>query len=341
MAVVELSLAGKLRKMRGIVSWISLLLILSSCGKESCKTIQEAEQSPAPIRIERFDQLLAELKDTTSVVRFLENEPKFADKFLQIYGYPDKRMLYNQILALNEDVYMDSLAEQTYKAFPSTDLLENELQKLFGYLRFFDSKIEIPQTVTVLTGFGTDLYYSDSLLVISLDYFSTHGGKFKPDMPQYIMDRYYPASVKAILALLISARYNQVNELDQSLIAEMVYYGKAYYFAKQVLPCVHDTIITGFTQREIDILESTGQEIWAYLVEKEHLFATEHRIVNKYVGERPYIAEIGPSCPGRAGRWFGLKIVEEYLRRNPNIGLLSLMADQDAKKLFLASKYKP
>ncbi|MCU0337194.1 MAG: hypothetical protein MUF12_04955, partial [Sediminibacterium sp.] len=156
--MVELSLAGKLRKMRGIVSWIPLLLILSSCGKESCKTIQEAEQTPAPIRIERFDQLLAELKDTTSVVRFLENEPKFADKFLQIYGYPDKRMLYNQILALNEDVYMDSLAEQTYKAFPSTELLENELQKLFGYLRFFDSKIEIPQTVTVLTGFGTDLF---------------------------------------------------------------------------------------------------------------------------------------------------------------------------------------
>lgn len=341
MAVVEVSLASKIQKMKGIVGWFSLIVCLSGCVRKDCNTIESVEQASSSLHIERFDQELAQLGDSAAIIRFIEAQPRFAEKFLQVYAYPDRGLLYNQLLELNRDPFLDTLKKQTYAAFPTTETLEKHLRRLFGYLKYFDPKVIIPQTVTVITGFGTDLFYSDSLLVISLDYFSTHSGKYKPDMPQYILDRYYPESVQAIVALLVSNKYNQINELDQSLIAEMVYYGKAYYFARQLLPCVHDTIVTGFTQQEISILESTGKDIWAYLVEKEHLFSTEHRIVNKYVGERPYIAEIGPSCPGRAGRWLGLKIVEAYMKRNPTVGLLELMADPDAKKLFLDSKYKP
>lgn len=80
---------------------------------------------------------------------------------------------------------------------------------------------------------------------------------------------------------------------------------------------------------------------WSYMLEKEHLFNSEHRVVNKYVGERPYIAEIGPDCPGRIGRWFGLQIVKSYAKKHPEMSLAQIMAMPDAKLMFQESKYKP
>ncbi len=320
---------------------LSICFCLYACDRSTCPTIPEAETAINELKIVDMDREISKLQDTTDVLEFLKRYPLFANQFLQVYGYAEKGVLYNQVLRLNEDPYIDTLKQGTYEVFKSLEPISKDLSRLFGYIQYYYPSFNIPMVATVVTGFGTDLFYTDSLLVISLDYFTGSQGRFKPDIPDYIWQRYHPASLASIAGLLISNQFNQVNELDQSLVAEMVYYGKAYYLVQHLLPCAPDSIVMGYTQEELTILEKTKTDIWAYLVEQEHLFSTEHRIVNKYVGERPYIAEIGPSCPGRVGRWFGLQIVKAYMDKNKAVSIQELMADPDAKKIFMASKYKP
>jgi hypothetical protein len=326
--------------MRTTLLLSTLFVILISCDQK-CKTLPEAEKLRKDIDVQNFDSEILKLQDSSDVINWLEKEKLFADKFLQQYGYADQQVLYRQMLGIKDDPYLDSLRFQTNKLFESQSAWVNDLEMLFAYTKYYFPNFFIPKVGTVITGFNTDLFYDDSLLVISLDYFATQNTTYKPDIPQYMMDRYYPQSIAAITGLLISSEYNEINELDQSLLAEMIYYGKAYYFLQKVLPCVADTTLLGYSTEELAQIERIKSTAWSYILEKEHLFKSEHRIVNKYVGERPYIAEIGPECPGRIGRWFGLQMVKNYAKKHPEMSLSQIMAMPDAKQMFQESKYKP
>ena len=129
--------------------------------------------------------------------------------------------------------------------------------------------------------------------------------------------------------------------LDKSLLAEMIYYGKSYEFVKTMMPCTNDTIVLGYDKQEVidcDIYESV---IWANFVQNNLLFKTDHFTVNKFVGEGPKTYEIGDKCPGRIGRWVGWRIIQKYRKENEAVKIQDLMKNNDAKKIFEASKYKP
>ena len=63
--------------------------------------------------------------------------------------------------------------------------------------------------------------------------------------------------------------------------------------------------------------------------------------MNKYIGERPNIPEIGKQCPGRIATWVGWQIVRKYMEEHPQVSLQQLMEEKDAQKIFQQSKYKP
>ena len=55
------------------------------------------------------------------------------------------------------------------------------------------------------------------------------------------------------------------------------------------------------------------------------MYESSHFIKNKYVNERPNVTEIGNECPGRIGQWLGWKIVNAYMKNNPEVTLQELM----------------
>jgi hypothetical protein len=59
------------------------------------------------------------------------------------------------------------------------------------------------------------------------------------------------------------------------------------------------------------------------------------------MGERPNVYEIGEKCPGRIGAWVGWEIVRAYMANNPRVTLQELMEEDNPKKIFTLSKYRP
>ena len=125
------------------------------------------------------------------------------------------------------------------------------------------------------------------------------------------------------------------------MLAEMISYGKAYYFAKQMNPCVPDSVLIGYTSDEIRGSRSNENLIWSRLIEDQVLFSTSAQDKQKYIIERPKTLEVGEKCPGRIGQWVGWRMVQMYHENHPDKTLPDIMKDSDAQQMFKESGYKP
>jgi hypothetical protein len=139
----------------------------------------------------------------------------------------------------------------------------------------------------------------------------------------------------------IDPKSNKTSLSDKTVLADMIAYGKAYYFARHMLPCVEDSVLIGYTTDEITGAQANEDLIYARLVENEVLYSTSHQIKQRYIEERPKTLEVGEKCPGRIATWVGWQIVKSFMDRNAGTTLQDLMKLQDAERIFKDSKYKP
>jgi len=134
---------------------------------------------------------------------------------------------------------------------------------------------------------------------------------------------------------------NTVDPADKTVLADMITYGKAFYFAKHMLTCTPDSVLIGYTAQEIEGSREYESLIWSRFIEDQVLFATSHLIKQKYIAERPKTIEVGEQCPGRIGTWVGWQIVDHYMATHKGVTLPQLMQVKDASRLFKESGYKP
>jgi hypothetical protein len=331
-----------------------LMIIVWSCTEESKKdtgrnTLERIEKEqeiendvkkPLSFKIIRIEQKVFKYKNKDSIAKAIQEHPYFANKFLQRNQYPHDSVLINTLFKLSLNPAIDTLYQTTQSVFDDMYDIGLELEILFDNLKKFDPKFKIPKIYTMLTGMGHDMMVDDSIIVIGLDFFLAEKSKYKPQLPLYMLKRYRKEYIVPMIASLISTKYNENDYLDNSMIAEMVYYGKSYYFVKEMLPNIEDTILVGYGKEVLKDVIKNQDIIWAHFVEKSLLFETKHDIVTKYTGERPSVFEIGSNCPGRIGRWLGYEIVKSYVKKNEPT-LRQLMATKDARSIFYKSGYKP
>ncbi|HLT74336.1 MAG TPA: hypothetical protein VKZ68_04600, partial [Ohtaekwangia sp.] len=182
-----------------------------------------------------------------------------------------------------------------------------------------------------------------SLIVVGLDYYLGKEGRYRPKLYEYLLRKYDPEDIVPSVMLVygIDERFNKTNISDKTVLADMVAYGKSFYFAKRMLPCVPDSTLISYTRQEIEGSRKNQDLIWARFIESEVLYSTSHMVKKDYLGERPATIQVGEKCPGRIGQWVGWQIVEKYMKTHPDVTLSQLMDMADAQKLFRESRYKP
>jgi uncharacterized protein YjaZ len=180
------------------------------------------------------------------------------------------------------------------------------------------------------------------LVVIGLDYFLGSRSPYRPQkVPNYMLRRYQKEYIPTSIAWFFSAKYNRTIPEEKSLMAEMIYHGKSYYFAEKMTPFAADSILLGYTAEQVESVADNEEAIWAHFVENNLFYEKSDLARRNYIDERPFTNEINSKCPGRIGRWLGWRIVSEYMRKNPDITLAELMNNTNAQEIFEKSKYKP
>jgi hypothetical protein len=327
-------------------SIVIFLFFLASCksDKEECAFQPQTSSIHVDIQIDHLEDSVVSFTSKQHLVDFFGRHYVMRDIFFNHRGYPSDSAFINILYHRFQSPAIDTVLMETKKVFGDGSELKKEFTNAFTNLKFYYPEFQIPKIQTVITGMESDLFVSDTLIIIGLDYFLGKGAKYRPRLYEYMLKRYTKEFVVPSTMLIygIDGRVNQVNPDDKSVLADMIAYGKAYYFAKQMLPCVPDSVFIGYSAKEIGGARENQDIIWKHLVEKEVFFSTSKIIKQKYIDERPTTIEIGDQCPGRIGVWTGWQIVNKFAQQNQKrITLPRLMKLSDAQQIFKGSKFRP
>jgi gliding motility-associated lipoprotein GldB len=328
--------------MRKHIALLFTLLVFFGCQNQKCETDPKIAAIKADIRLDRLELPFYQARNEQDIQDFLRQEDSFARHYLQTDQYPNQQVTVNSLFRLASDPNLKKFAQEVHQQFGDMADVEQELENAYKHLKYHYPATPVPKVKTFISGMlGPDLYVSDSLVVLGIDYFAGKNASFRPQQPEYILRRYdKPFMVPAVL-LQVSGKYNKTNPQNRTMLAQMVDFGKSFYFTQRMMPCTPDSLIIGYTDQQMADIQHNEGKIWAHFVEKGLLYETNHFKVNKYIGERPNIPEIGKNCPGRIATWVGWQIVRNYMEENPQVTLPQLMAEKDAQKIFQQSQYKP
>ncbi len=336
----------KIHTFQTILAKISLflfaLILLGSCKEDRCDQVKQYEDITVDIESERLEGALRKFKSPDDAITFLIENRTLADYFLDANQYPNDTILARRMYRLFTNQSIDSLFMEVDGYFTNWEEIERELESAYRFIRFNYPEKEIPRVQTLVTGFYNDMYISDSLIVVGLDFFMGTQGSYHPnDIPLYIVKRYRRESLVPFVLSFVSNDFNKTDRQHNTLLADMINLGKSYFFVSEALPCKPDSLIIGYTAEEMRLVRENQKVIWANFIENELLYETDHFMRNKFIGESPNVVEISEKCPGRVGAWIGWQIVRKYMEENPKVSFADLMNETDAHKIFQQSGYKP
>jgi len=331
--------------MKKIPGFVLIAVILFSCGKdeEKCVFIPDVSSSEAKVVFETLHDSITGFETKQELVDFLTREPMIRDYIFRRTSYPNDSVFINTIFNKVTNPHFDTLSIETNKAFGDLIALKAQFKEAFSNLKYYYPDFVPPKIKTIISGLDTDLFVSDTLIIVSLDFYLGSGARFRPNIYEYLLRQYEKENIvpSCMLIFGISDRFNKTDLNDKTVLADMIAFGKSYYFAKHMLPCVPDSVFTWYTREETEGSRKNQDLIWARFIQDRVLYETSHMVKQKYLGERPKTVEVGEKCPGRIGQWVGWQIVNAYMKAHDEVELPGLMKQRDAQQLFKESKYKP
>lgn len=323
------------------------LVFIFSCGSEQedqgCVFIPETSEIEVDITLTSLSDSLASVSSKKELVKILDNHKALREVFFKRQQYPSDSAYINELYKRFTHKSFDTLAMEVKRVFGDEQKLKQEFVQAFKNMKYYYPDVVIPRIETVVSGFDTDMYVSDSLIIVGLDYYLGKGAKYRPNMYDYMLRQYNPENIVPSTMLIygIDPRINNIDEANKTALADMVAYGKAFYFAKQMTPCTADSILIWYTPKEIQGAWENQDLIWARLIEDKLLYSSSHVLKQRYLGDRPKTAEVGTDCPGRIGQWVGWQIIKSFMKAHPDYKLPALMQVGSPDKIFEESKYKP
>ncbi|SEF83636.1 gliding motility lipoprotein GldB [Algoriphagus boritolerans] len=329
-------------QLKQIIYLLPILFLVVACGKknETCELDPKILDQDLDVTVTRLEDAFFGAQSTQDYLFLLDKYPDFAELYLQqsLYFSPDS--LAANLLEVHQDSALRVLYDSVKVEFADISDLENELETAFKAIKYYFPDFKAPKVYTFVSGFNSDLIVSEDMIVIGLDYFLPADHTFQPDIARYMAVRYEKEYLVPMIVLAISSKYNITDPAQNTLLSEMIFYGKAYHFVKAILPCTSDQYIIGYTPEEIAECFDNEEYIWAHFVENELLYETNPFEIRKYIGEAPFTDAISTNAPGRLGRWLGWNIVDDY-RFNQDLDLAALMMEFDVEKIFRQSGYRP
>ncbi len=331
--------------MRSLLLFTILLTLFISCSSDSSVKEIDLSAISLDLKINQLEQEQLNLIDTAKARAFLEKYPSFTQLMLK-RSLPSQKILEGMLVKMANDVHNQELLEACQQDYKDFSDLEEKLLTVFKHVKYYYPEFTINEVNTFSGGLtsGYDLVINDQSLFIGIDHFLKDKEKFRPN-PQvfhnYILKFYNRENIPVKVAQLLSQQYNAYDVKDQTLLANIIFYGKAYYFVKQMNAADKDALVIEYDDQEWAGAEQHAHIIWDHFVKKELFYTTDKKLISKYVDPRPTTGEVAEACPGRIGQWLGFKIVESYMKNNPEVSLQDLMNETNSQKILQNSRYRP
>ena len=318
--------------MKKLLYFLSISLLVVSCKKNDMVK-EEAEEIPLTVEVDRYDKAFFESKP--------QDLPKLKAKYPDFFpeGIDEQFLADKMTHPMWRELYKE--VEKRYSNF---DIQQEEIEKLFKYIKFYYPKTQTPKVITVIQDMDPDfkVIYAEkkNMLIISLELYLGKDHKFY-EFPEFEKKAFEPSQMLSDIVQSFSlGKVKPPTERD--FLSQIIYAGKQMYLKDVLLPEVSDEDKICYTTEELKWCEENDVEVWKYFVEENLLYSTNPKLVQNFIVPGPF-SKFGrdndSDTPSRIGVWLGWQIVRSYMENN-DIPMQKLMV-LDAKEIFQKSKYKP
>jgi hypothetical protein len=337
---------SKLSKMKYFLI-IAFTIMLFSCKHDRLDI--NVSDIDVHLNINRLENLIF-VKDSSTLSINLEIIKNNQDGFFDIYtehvlkiGTFEDSGFKNYLNSFVSDTVISRVADSVKHVFGDFHKIEKQLTIGFKHYKYYFPNALIPEIFTCVTGFNQSIIISDYGIGIGLDKYLGSDCIFYKylGIPQYKSANMHKGKiVPDVFYSLFISDFPSHDSID-NLLSNMIYQGKAIYFTKAMCPGLPDSIIMGYSSKQLKWCIQNEEKMWAYLVENKLLYDFERLTQQKYVGDAPFTNTFAKESPGRTGSWLGLRIIQSFMNKNPKVTLNELVQTNNAQSILIRSGYFP
>jgi hypothetical protein len=332
---------------------LPLLFLLAGCGHDDSRPDLSGIAVPE-IHIERFDTAFFDLDSNhikEGLYRLDQEYPDFTGDFVgNILGagpLSDTSMLAFEAARQFLVSYLP-IRDSLKSKYQRLGWLEQELQQGFRYIKYYFPRYTLPKRVVTFIGpmDGPGVAVTTNDLAIGLQSYAGKNfsfyltGKGQDMYPGYISRRFEPEYIDANCMSALAEDIFPDSSDGRPLIEEMIIKGRYWWLAAKLMPDAPDSILTGYSQAQLNWCAANEGEIWGYFLQNTDLYTIDPDILKNYIGEGPKTLGMPDPSPGNIGAWVGRQIVSKYIEGHPQLRPVDLMRIPP-RAIFEGCRYKP
>ena len=334
--------------MKRFLSVVFLAVIIYGCGPKNRYETDVSDVS-IDLEIKRLEEDLFNLNKDSIPIAIPELNKKYGE-FFTLYnknvvniGGSNNRAYPGNLRDFLSDYDMNRLHDKIVDIYPDLEYIREKLESGFRHYKHYFPDKKIPAVYTFMGGFNQSIVIADSVLAIGLDKYLGRDCKFydKLGWEKYRQKNMHKKKIPSDCMRAWGQTEWPFNDSTDNLLSNMLYRGKLFYYTKSMLPEEPDTLVAGFTEKELNWCVNNEENIWNYLIENKLLYSTDYMTINKMVNPAPFTSGFTKDSPGRAVNWLGWKIIEAYMDRNSGVTLRQLMVNHDYQAILTESRYHP
>jgi hypothetical protein len=338
--------------MRSIATIILIFFLCSCSGNDGAPDVSKYK---ADLPVKRFEQDFFKTDTNNVAAGLMDLNRKYPDFFpyfsSQVLHLPppsandlQSNAAWKQIIA--GYIQVNDTIQKKYKELGD---ISNDLENAYAHVKFYYPAYSVP--TAMITFIGTfdapGVILTPKYLCIGLHQFAGKNFSIYQDpqliemYPQYISRRFdeeyiVPGSMKAVAADIYAD-----SSVGRPMIEQMIEKGKQWYLVKHFLPKAHDTLITGYSKKQLEWTVSNEGNIWGFITSNNDIYTIDPVIIQDFIGEGPFTRGMPETVsPGNIGQWVGWRIVQKFAEKNSKLSLQEVLATT-AAAIFQQSKYKP
>lgn len=327
-----------------VITW------LTACGSDPLD-VDTSSVTIDPVKVQRLDEKFFLLDSSDPVQGMSDMRKEFGvmpDCYLNniiCFASPDSVDCYNALTDFIHSYDMRGVWEAcTTKFTDGFGFLEEDVTGAYTYFKAHFPDRELPKGVFItMNGFHYNYFSCSGYYGIGMEFFLGKDNLYY-DALEWPMYKRRTLSQEYMSAGFV--RSWMMNEFPftsekNDVINRIVYEGQIMYLQHALLRNAPDSIITGYTQAQLDWCEVNEADMWAKMIENSTVYSENEEDLNHMTVDAPFTPGFPRESPGRAGCWIGYRIVQAYMELFPETTLEELMAMNDGQTLLTQSKYKP
>jgi len=327
--------------------YILIVLLFSSCLKSKNDFLEKTNDTG--ISIIRYDRMQYEFVSFDSFTA-LQNmntthsriSQILVEDILNLGNFRDENINL-KVQEYYSDTTLLRLMNDVEKKFTDLTEIEKDLTEGFKKLQKEVPSIKIPRIYAQISALNESIIVGDSLLGISLDKYM---GKDYPLYPRFYY-RYQTLTMEPERIVPDCFLYYMLSEypLPRASVGNlrdvMLHEAKIYYVVRKILNNSSPADMLGYSDTEKKWCRDNNEMVWKFMLNNNHLSATDPTIIRNYMRPLPYTPFWGESTPANTGLWIGMEIVSSYMKKNKSATLNDLLNITDYQMLLEKSEYSP